>query len=208
MKKLCLVAVLSLAAARPAIAQSPVSRVTIQAADPIVSSLTWTPLTADPKDDGVRKRLPDASELAYAVDPKADRVWFRISVHEPIHERWFGVNVAADVDGAPDSGMAWWGANKIKFDRLATAYVSSANGEWQGYVGVSDSESVGRGQMSALTRTVDIAVDRARRTILLGIPRSTLGTAPTVRVIATVGSAVSYNDDIPNEGMVTVKLQP
>lgn len=42
--------------------------------------------------------------------------------------------------------------------------------------------------------------------ILLGIPRSAFGTAPAVRVMATVGSMLANNDDVPNEGMVAVKL--
>lgn len=204
----CLVASLALAAALPGAAQSPITRVRLLPADALASSLTWRPLASDGKGDVRQQRLPDARELAYALDPKADRVWFKVAVHEPLHERWFGVNVAADIDDAPDSGMAWWGGNKIKFDRLVSAYVSGYGGDWQGYVGVSDSESVGRGNMSGLTRAVDVAVDRERRTVLLGVPRSALGTAPTIRVIATVGSMLAYNDDVPNEGMVTVSLRP
>jgi hypothetical protein len=73
---------------------------------------------------------------------------------------------------------------------------------------VSDGEAAGRFLFSSLTRDAQAALDREQRTIFLGIPRSALGTAPTVRVIATVGSMAVNNDDVPNEGAVTVKLTP
>jgi hypothetical protein len=203
----CLVAAVSLLAAVSAAAQNPMHKVQLLPADSL-ASLSWTSLASDPKGDVLHPRLPDARELSYAIDSKTDLVWFKVSVYEPLPERWFGINVAIDSDDAPDNGMAWWGTNKIKFDRLASAYLSRAEDDWQGYAGVADSESIGRGNISNLTRDVKVALDRAQRAILLGIPRAALGTASTVRVIATVGSMLANNDDVPNEGMITVKLKP
>jgi hypothetical protein len=173
-----------------------------------LTSLSWTSLASDASGDALQKRLPDARELSYAIDVSADLVWFKVNLNEPVPERWFGINVAVDSDSASDNGMTWWGTNKVKFDRLASAYLFSADDNWQGYAGVADGESVGRGNMSNLTRAVQVALDRANRAIMLGIPRSALGTAPAIRVIATVGSMIANNDDVPNEGMVTVKLTP
>jgi hypothetical protein len=104
--------------------------------------------------------------------------------------------------------MTWWGTNKAKFDLLASAFLFKAEDYWQGYAGVADSESVGRGYMTNLTRDVRVALDRDERAVLLGIPRSALGKAPTIRVIATVGSMLANNDDVPNDSMITVRLKP
>jgi len=190
-----------------AASQSPMGRVVLTPPESL-SSLKWTSLTTDPKGDVAQRRLPDAKDLAYAIDQKTDLVWFKLAVYDPLPERWFGINVAFDVDGNADNGMVWWGTNKVKFDRLASAYLSKTDEDWQGYAGVADSESVGRGSMSNLTRDVKVALDRGERAIVLGIPRATLGPAASVRVIATVGSMLINNDDLPNEGMIVVKLPP
>jgi len=190
-----------------ATAQTPMRKVHPVAADTI-ASLSWTSLATDPQGDGLQARLPDAKELLYAIDADADLVWFKILVWEPLPERWFGISVAADVDGTSDNGMAWWGSNKIKFDRLASAFLFKADDEWQGYAGAGDSDSIGRGNMTNLSTSVKVVIDREHRAIVLGVPRPAFGTAATVRVIATIGSMVANNDDVPNEGMVIVRLRP
>lgn len=202
-----LLAALSLLAAAPATAQSPVQKVQLLAADTL-TSLSWHSLASDPKGDVLHPRLPEAKELSYAIDPKGDLVWFKVSTHEPLPERWFGINVAIDNDGNPDNGLTWWGTNKFKLDRLASAYLFSAEGYWQGVAGIADSEAVGRTVFNNLSRDVKVALDREQRAILLGIPRSALGTSPTFRAIATVGSMMVNNDDVPNENAVTVNLTP
>jgi hypothetical protein len=172
-----------------------------------LASLQWASLTSDPKGDGLQGRLPDASGLSYAIDAKSDVIWLKVTVYDPLPERWIGMSAAVDIDGNPDNGMVWWGTNKAKFDRLASAFLFKGEGYWQGYAGVGDSDSVGAADTTNLTRDVPVALDREQRAVLLGIPRWTLGTAPAVRVLATVGSMVANNDDVPNEGMVTIRLE-
>src|SRR6185295_14007191 len=196
-----------LLAAAPAAAQSPVQKVQLLAAGPL-ASLTWHSLASDSQGDVLHPRLPEAKELSYAIDSKAGLVWFKVSVYEPLPEHWFGINVAIDDDGNPDNGLPWWGTNKFKLDHLASAYLFEAEGYWQGVAGVADSVAAGRMVFSNLSRDVKVALDREQRAILLGIPRSALGKAPAIRVIATVGSMLVNNDDVPNEGAVTVKLAP
>ena len=196
-----------LAAAATAAAQTPVQKLQLVPADAL-ASLSWQSLATDPKGDGLRPRLPDAQELLYAIDGKADMVWFKVRVHEPLPERWFGINVAVDTDGEPGNGMTWWGTNKTKFDRLGSAYLFKAEGYWQGSAGVTDSDAAARMRLSSVTPDVRVALDRERPAIMLGIPRSALGTAPSVRVIATVGSMLVNNDDVPNEGTVAARLTP
>jgi len=207
MKRRVVAFVMCLVAAASAAAQTPTRKVQLVPADS-VASLTWTTLASDPKGDGLQARLPDARELSYAIEANSDRVWFKVAVYEPLPEQWFGISIAIDSDDVPDNGMAWWGSNKAKFDRLATAFLFKAEGYWQGYAGVGDSDSIGRGNMTNVTADVKVALDREHRSILLGIPRASLGPAATIRVLATVGSMLANNDDIPNEGMVTVRLKP
>lgn len=197
----------SLPAALPAAAQSPVQKVQLADAKPL-AALAWRPLATDAKGDGLHPRLPDAKELSYAIDEKAGRVWFRVTTYDPLPEGWFGINVAIDSDGNPDDGKAWWGTNKFKFDRLASAYLFSADGYWQGVAGVADSEGASHTLFTNLSRDMQAALDRDQKAIFLGVPRSALGAGPTARVIATVGSMMINNDDVPNEGAVTVKLTP
>lgn len=202
-----LTALALLVAASQATAQTPVQKVQLVAADTL-KALAWHSLATDPQGDVLHPRLPDAKELSYAIDTKAEMVWFKVSSYEPLPERFFGINVAIDNDGNSDNGLTWWGTNKFKLDRLASSYLFSAEGFWQGVAGVTDGDSAGRFLLSAITRDARAAVDREQKTIFLGVPRSALGTATSIRVIATVGSMMVNNDDVPNEGAVTVKLTP
>lgn len=192
----------------PAWAQTPVQKVQLVPAGSL-TALSWQPLATDPQGDTKFRGLPDAKALSYALDPKTDTLWFKVTVHDPLPERWFGLNIAIDADDQPDNGMTWMGSNKMKFDRLASAYLFKGEGYWQGVVGVTDSAGAGRMVFDALSKNAKSAVDPEQRVLLIGVPRSTLGAmGPTIRVIATVGSTLVGSDDIPNEGTVVVKLTP
>lgn len=189
----------------PAAAQSPVQKVQLLPAEPL-RSLSWQSLATDPKGDVLHPRLPDAKELLYAVDPKSGLVWFKVTTHDPLPERFFGINIAIDNDGNPDNGATWWGTNKFKFDLLASAYLFQAEGYWQGVAGITDGDNAKKFLFTTVSTDVKVALDREQQAILLGVPRSAFGTGPTARVIATVGSMMLNNDDVPNTGAVTVKL--
>lgn len=198
-------AVVTLGASPAGWAQSVVQKVHLVEPGKL-ANLSWNSLTSEGQGDGIYRQLPDAKELTYALAPKGDLVWFKVRVYEPLPDRWLGINVAVDNDGNPDNGMSWWGTNKFKFDRLVSAYLNRADGYWQGVVGVGDSDSVDRGAFNNLSRDVRVAVDRTNREILIGLPRKALGGTGTFRVIATVGSSFSNNDDLPNEGAVSFSL--
>jgi hypothetical protein len=172
--------------------------------------LSFVTVGRDGRGDGVYPRLPDARELQVAADPAEDRVWFRFVLQDAPPADFFGMNVALDVDGDPANGGAWWGQNKgFHYDRLLTAYLNRGAGYWQGYLGVTDSASVAAGQMGAISADVHVAVDRARKTLAIGVPRAALGLPPggKVRLIGTVGSNMVYNDDVPEEGALDVTLK-
>jgi len=156
--------------------------------------------------DTVSARLPDARELQLGVAADG-RVWFRFVLHEPPPASYFGLNVALDIDGDPDNGAAWWGLNKrFHYDRLLTAYLSRGAGYWQGASGVADAAQIAKGRFAGVSGDVRVAVDPARRVLAIGVLRSALGLAPggRVRLIGTVGSNMTFNDDIPDEGAFEV----
>ena len=200
-----IVAALWCFAAPPIAAQTPERIVPLLPADS-VASLAWISLASDPQGDGLHPPLPDAKELFYAIDAATDLIWFKVTLYGPVPERWFGMNVAFETDEHPNNRRVWWGTNKFNFDRLGTAYLQKTGDEWHGYVGVSDNTV--RGSMNNVTMDVRVAVDREHPAILLGIPRAAIGTMRTVRVIATVGSMMANNDDVPNDGSVVVTLRP
>lgn len=173
-----------------------------------LESLSWQPLAREDAGDALRPGLPDAVALAWASGPE-DRIWFRVSLADDPPSRWMGVNVALDVNGDAGDGMAWWGSNSaFHFDELVTAYLTRTDTYWMGAVGVASAEDVGRGVMDGRTADVVAAVDRPNRYLLVGVPRQALPESGTVRLIATVGSSMVNNDDLPSEGAVVLELPP
>jgi len=170
----------------------------------------WKDLAQDPPDDGKQKRLPDATALAVCFDDAHDRVWFRITLAGPLPARWFGVNVALDVDGDPSNGMAWWGTNSaFHFDRLVTVYGFEAGSGYDGSIGIADAAEVQAGNMNgARGERVLVVLDSPKHAFVVGIPRTALGTAAQtpIRALAAVGSALQHNDDVPNEGAALLPL--
>jgi hypothetical protein len=164
------------------------------------AALPWKSLSVDAAGDGARPALPDATELAWTRG-RDDTIWFRVALDSAPPEGWFGINVALDVDRDPANGMPWWGSNSaFRFDRLITAYLTMGSGEWQGALGVADHEAVARGEVASVTGRVQAAIDRRGNALLVGVPASVLPSDRPVRLIATVGSSMINNDDLPNEG--------
>jgi hypothetical protein len=174
-----------------------------------IETLSFTTLGSEGAGDGVSPTLPDARELAVAVDPARGLVWFRVGLEREPPGDWLGVNIALDVDGDPANGRAWWGQNKpFHFDRLVTAYLARGSGYWQGVTGVGDAEGTAAGRFDGLTTEARVVVDRKRRALVVGVPRDALGLRPDgkARLIATVGSNFTYNDDLPQAGALDVTI--
>lgn len=179
----------------------------VRLAEPPVG-LRWRPAAEEASGDGTSPRLPDARELAWATAPDGDRIWFRVEVESELPAGFFGINLAVDGDGDPDNGMAWWGSNSaFHFDRLVTAYLNRGEGYWQGQVGVADSAAVAEGRMESLGSDVAVALGPERRSVLVGVRRGDLDDDGRFRLIATVGSSMLNNDDLPNEGAVAIELE-
>jgi len=173
-----------------------------------IPSTGWIDLGDDPARDGNMPALPDATRLE-AIPSSADgTLWLRVTLRERPHERWMGVNVALDVDGDPANGQAWWVANSsFKFDRLVTVWCFRVARGCQGYIGIADADQVAAGAMApGGARSVRFAIDHERRAFVVGVAREALRLEkPEFRVVAAVGSALSYADDVPGQGAATLR---
>lgn len=170
----------------------------------------WVPLAREAAGDGTWRRLPDATALWYDSASPRDTVRLRIDLDGAPSTDAIGINVAVDTNGDPADGSAWWGPNRaFRWDRLVTAYLFRAGPGWQGIVGVADSAGVARGDMGSVTRAgVSAAPDPGRRACVVTAPRSALGNGTRLRIVATVGSAMVPNDDIPDSGAADLVLPP
>jgi len=161
-------------------------------------ALPWRELARDPEGDG-HPGLPDARALSVALDHDRLRAWFRIDLQDPPPAAWIGVNLALDTDGNPADGMAWWGKNTgFHFDRLVTAWVFRVGDRYEGTVGIATADEVAAGHTTN-REDVRLAVDEVRKCVYVGVPAGAIQ-GPGARVVAAVGSAMSFSDDVPNEG--------
>jgi hypothetical protein len=173
-----------------------------------IPSRGWVDLAGDPERDGKVPTLPDAIRLEAIPLAAGNLLWVRVTLREPPHERWMGMNLAFDVDGDPSNGFAWWGANKgFKFDRLVTVWCFRVADGCQGYIGLADAAQAASGTMVAGgAETLRVAIDRDRRRFIVGVPRDIVGpTGREIRLVAAVGSALLYADDVPGHGAAVVR---
>lgn len=182
----------------PASGEPPTSRVLIPDDAAPLRALPWRELTRDGEADG-RPGLPDARALYVAPDPSRPLTWFRIDLQDAPPAGWIGVNIALDTDGDPANGTAWWGKNTaFHVDRLVTAWVFRVDERYYGTVGIASGDELAA--MRLTTREeVHLALDRAARRVYVGMP-ATLVETGGARVVAAVGSAFIFADDLPNEG--------
>jgi hypothetical protein len=172
-----------------------------------IPSQGWIELAVDPEKDGRIAGLPDATRLETIPNSADGMIWIRVTLREPPHRRWMGMNLALDMDGDPDDGMAWWGANKsFKFDRLASAWCFQVADGCQGFIGLADDAQVAAGTVVAGgAEKIRFAIDTARRAYVMGIPREALGPVKgEIRLVAAVGSALLYADDVPGQGAISL----
>ena len=168
----------------------------------------WIDLGVDPERDGKMPSLPDATRLEAIPSASGNMLWLRVTLRERPHERWMGMNLALDVDGDPANGMAWWGTNTaFKFDRIVTVWCFRVAEGCQGYIGLADATQAAAGTVVAGGGDrLQFSIDRERPGFVLGVPRNLLGvTATEIRLVAAVGSAVLYADDVPGQGAATVR---
>ena len=119
-----------------------------------------------------------------------------------------GLNVALDVDGDPADGFAWWGANSaFKFDQLVTVWCFRVADGCEGFIGLADADQVASGTyVAGGGRSLRFAIDRGRRAFVVGIPRDSLRLKNgDLRLVAAVGSALLFNDDVPGQGAATLR---
>jgi hypothetical protein len=168
----------------------------------------WIDLAVDPERDGKMPSLPDVTKLE-AIPSAADNVlWVRATLREPPHDRWIGINLALDVDADSANGFPWWGGNSgFKFDRLVTVWCFRVADGCQGYIGLADADqAAARVLVAGSAEQLRFAIDRQRSAFVVGVPRDALrleGNA--IRLVAAVGSALLYGDDVPGQGAATIR---
>jgi hypothetical protein len=174
-----------------------------------IPSKGWVELTSDPSGDGRQATLPDATRLEAIPSSKDGLFWLRVTLREAPSDKWLGMNAVLDVDGDPANGTAWWGANKdFKFDRLVSVWCLKVEGGCQGMIGVAGADQVMTGVMSedGSAGRMRLAVDREHRALVVAFPREALHLkSDPLRMVVAVGSAFSFNDDVPGDGAVTVR---
>lgn len=154
--------------------------------------LQWQPFLTDPAGDGKNPKLPDVIAVDRAED--ADRLWYRITVHDPL-PRSLGVNLVINRSGDTTQGAQWWGATPFRFDRLVTAWISRDGDRYFGTVGVTDADGVRGMRMAKIPADIQLATDNGGRTLILSVPRAVLGLTDASRMVVGVGSHLVWNDD-------------
>ena len=172
------------------------------------ANLAWTELATEGSEDVRSPRLPDARSVSYHYDAQSDQLWFRLGLQEAPREDFFGINLAIDSDSDQSNGLNWWGINQgFRFDRLVTVYVNQAGGAYQGSVGIGDVAGIMQGRMDNLAYgNIRISLDRAGKAILIGMKGRDLDDDLSMNLIATVGSSMIPNDDLPDTGKLELVL--
>jgi hypothetical protein len=168
----------------------------------------WADQGSDPERDGKMPLLPDATRLETITSAPGDILWARVTLRERPHDRWIGMNLALDLDGDPGNGLAWWGANTgFKFDRLVTVWCFRVAGGCQGYIGLADAAEAASGTfVSGGADKLRFAIDPERRAFVVGLPRDLLKLQRhEIRLVAAVGSALLFGDDVPGQGAATIR---
>jgi hypothetical protein len=161
----------------------------------------WVEMATDPTGDGKMPSLPDAKRLETIRSSPDGFLWIRVTLNEAPHDRWLGMNLALDVDGDPANGKAWWGSNStFKFDAVLTVWCFHVAEGCQGYIGLAGADQAST-FIAGVGRRLKFAIDRERRAYILGVPRDALQLGrDDFRLVAAVGSALLFNDDVPGQG--------
>jgi len=163
----------------------------------------WIELATDPARDGKTPTLPDATRLEAIPSSPDGILWVRVTLREVPRDAWMGINLALDLDGDPSDGTTWWGANHaFKFDQLVSVWCFRVADACQGYIGVADADQVASGTIAGGdAQSLRFTIDRGRRAFVVGVPRAALHLAKAeFRLVAAVGSALLFGDDVPGEG--------
>ena len=170
------------------------------------SAQIWTVIGVDPKGDARDSSSADAVQICYRYDKQPDFLWFRVTLWARARKDAFGVNIPVDTGADDAAKMNWWGANKeFKFDKLITAWVTRANGGYEGTIGVADAAGVKAKNFTNLHQN-NLQIRVEDDSIIVGLKRTDLTDKMKMNFIASVGSGEQWNDDIPNTRSAALDL--
>jgi hypothetical protein len=156
-----------------------------------VPDVKWQPLLTDAPNDGIVATRPDVISVDRA--DAANRVWFRVRFRERVPSS-AGVNIVVNRSGDAYSGMRWWGqGSTFRFDRLVTAWIVREGDGFYGRLGVTDEDGARAVRFSKLSDDVQVAV--ADDTMIVSVPRDTLGLTEKSTIVVASGSHFVWNDD-------------
>jgi len=166
----------------------------------------WRELARDASGDGASATAPDVTALSDWIDTKAGMIWFRFELADAVPADGFGVNLVIDADEDQATGTPWWGSNRsFTYDRYVTVWIGRNGDRLSGVIGVGDAAGAAAGSYNNLEQGgIEVAVDDDARAIMIGVARSTFDADLSANIIAAVGTASAWNDDITDRGHVTI----
>lgn len=170
----------------------------------------WRLLAEDPEGDVDEGAAADGRALSYQIGDGGSTVWLKFQTHGSFPADGFGINLVIDDDADQETGRPWWGGDSdFRFDRLVAVWVvRHESGTYDGWVGVTDAEAAYEQDMiSILAGGLDFRVLEEESAVVVGVPRSALPAAEAFPVIGAVGSTMSWSDNLPDDGPVTLSLE-
>lgn len=163
-----------------------------------LEGLAWRPLGSDPAGDGKVPGAPELRSLDFARGP--DRVWFRLTYEQELPPS-FGANVVINRDGDPGGDAKWWGGGStFRYDRLVTAWIVRDGDGYFGIDAVSDALGASTQRMMKLGTDVLLRIGEDKKSLLIGVPASTLDLVAGAKVLAAGGTNLIWNDNLTAEG--------
>lgn len=170
----------------------------------------WLVLATDPAGDVNESATADGKELSYQSGERGRTVWLKFQTHNDFPTDGFGINLVIDDDADQETGQPWWGGDSdFTFDRLVTVWVTRhESGAYDGLVGVTDADAaMEQNMVGILAGGLQFLILEDENAVVVGVPRSALPDADEFSVVGAVGSTTSWNDDISDDGPVTMSLE-
>jgi len=177
--------------------------------------ISWTELATDAGDDARNPQkmfqLPegdydifDVKQLHYALDFSQGMVWFKFD-YETFPSENFGINIMIDTDGDSENGNTWMTNKEFKYDLNGTLYLRKQGNSFVGVNGLSTGHDWARRRLAVTKEgAFQFFVDKANKSLIVGVAHQHLGFSQSMKVFATTGTNEYWEDNIPDTGGVDI----